>query len=282
MNNAKTIVAIFGGSGALGDKLCALYDRNRLVSERVDGDFESGTWHVISLDKNPPPQAVRERFGERLTHIPVDVLDDRALEEASRVAERDFGRLTHIVSLVGGVLPSEDGGFGEFNGLKSCSPSFIRATVNYNLIQHLMIGKFFFPLLEKDPGPNKSVVLMSSINTLRDYGNPIYTASKGGLESFMKAMAGELGKSGIRINCILPGTVPNERTLKQPKNWDVLRAGTALGEFATEDDIAGGIWFLLNNRHIMGDELVIDSGQSVVTPNFVTTKPATDPNKPSP
>ncbi len=191
--------------------------------------------------------------------------------------EQDFGRLT-IISLVGGVLPSEDGGFGEFNGLKSCSPSFIRATVNYNLIQHLMIGKSFFPLLEKDSSSNKSVTLMSSINVLRDYGNPIYTASKAGLSGFMTAMQKELGAQGIRINCVLPGTVPNERTLKQPKDWDTLRKGTALQRFATEDEVAMEFYSLSHLRTgIDGAEITVDCGQSQVTPDFVTAKPAAAP-----
>ena len=46
-----------------------------------------------------------------------------------------------------------------------------------------------------------------------------YAASKGGIEMLTKVAAVELGKFGIRVNCVAPGAIENERTQREEPNY---------------------------------------------------------------
>ena len=90
-----------------------------------------------------------------------------------------------------------------------------------------------------------------------------YTASKGGIEMFTKSAALELGEMGIRVNCIAPGAILNERTLAETEDysskWSAL---TPLGRVGNEADIANAILLLADSRaqFISGQTIAVDGG----------------------
>ena len=84
---------------------------------------------------------------------------------------------------------------------------------------------------------------------------------------FARAMATELGARGIRINVVAPGTVVTGPTGSQPKDFERLRRGSALGRLAVPDDIAAAVIAVSHDlRAMTGQLLVIDCGQTVATP----------------
>lgn len=90
-----------------------------------------------------------------------------------------------------------------------------------------------------------------------------YVSSKGAVMAFTRAMARELGESGVRVNCVAPGLVRNEATSGVPENkvaWNV--ANRALGREAGEADIVGTVSFLLSDdaAFITGQTIVVDGG----------------------
>jgi NAD(P)-dependent dehydrogenase (short-subunit alcohol dehydrogenase family) len=105
----------------------------------------------------------------------------------------------------------------------------------------------FLPLLEfghtrqAPDATDRSITLVSSINALRDYGLPAYSAAKAGMFGFIRAMAPELGTRGIRINAVVPGTVETG-VQTQPKDLQALRRNTALGRLTSPSDIAARSW----------------------------------------
>jgi NAD(P)-dependent dehydrogenase (short-subunit alcohol dehydrogenase family) len=133
----------------------------------------------------------------------------------------------------------------------------------------------FLPLLgfgsaNDDPADpdddDHSVVMVSSINALRDYGLPAYSAAKAGMYGLAHSLATELGAEGIRINVVTPGTV-SSGSRAQPKDFEALRRGTVLGRLARPEDVAAAIVALtLDLRAVTGQSLVVDCGQIVATP----------------
>ena len=90
-----------------------------------------------------------------------------------------------------------------------------------------------------------------------------YAASKGGIEMLTKVAAIELGPFNIRVNCIAPGAIENERT--QRENPDYARTWgsiTPLGRVGTEDDVAAAVAMLLSKdaNFITGQTLYVDGG----------------------
>ncbi|WP_273784695.1 SDR family NAD(P)-dependent oxidoreductase [Brucella intermedia] len=90
-----------------------------------------------------------------------------------------------------------------------------------------------------------------------------YTASKGGIEQFTKASAVELGPHGIRVNCVAPGAILNERTAEeQPDYAGTWARITPLRRVGTPDDISGPVLFLASDaaRFVTGQTIWVDGG----------------------
>lgn len=90
-----------------------------------------------------------------------------------------------------------------------------------------------------------------------------YTASKGGIEQFTKVSAAELGPHGIRVNCIAPGAILNERTAAEQADyaaqWSRL---TPLRRVGRAEDLSGPALFLASDAagFVTGQTIWIDGG----------------------
>ena len=97
-----------------------------------------------------------------------------------------------------------------------------------------------------------------------------YTASKGGIEMFTKSAAIELGRYGIRVNCIGPGAIMHERTKAEGGNYDeIWSKATPLGRVGTIEDVAQMVVFLASDEssYISGQTIYIDGG-AFTKPNW--------------
>lgn len=122
-------------------------------------------------------------------------------------------------------------------------------------------------------GDGKSIVNISSINyRLGVPGRSIYSATKAGIIGLTTGLARELGKEGIRINCISPGWIFTERQKeeyfdtddgeKNRKYLTTLFSNQSLKMEIQPEDIANHILFLLSDssRATTGHNLVVDAG----------------------
>lgn len=112
-------------------------------------------------------------------------------------------------------------------------------------------------------GGGAIVNIGSGCNKLAFGGLVDYTASKGGIEQFTKVAAVELGPHGIRVNCVAPGAIINDRTMaEQPDyagSWSHI---TPLRRVGTAEDIAGPVLFLVSEAaaFVTGQTLWVDGG----------------------
>ena len=110
-----------------------------------------------------------------------------------------------------------------------------------------------------------SVVFISSNTAHRAIPNrAAYSASKGGINAFAKALAVDLGPFGIRCNVVLPGTIKTERWVQMGNKQIVNGTLTPIGDISDFEDIANACWFLGTDlsKNITGTELVVDGGMS--------------------
>lgn len=92
---------------------------------------------------------------------------------------------------------------------------------------------------------------------------PAYQAAKAGIISLTRSLASELGRSGVRVNCISPGQIPRESTM--PAFVDTTREMNALGIDGEARDMKGAAILLASDagRFITGHNLVVDGGWSI-------------------
>jgi NAD(P)-dependent dehydrogenase (short-subunit alcohol dehydrogenase family) len=90
-----------------------------------------------------------------------------------------------------------------------------------------------------------------------------YTASKGGIEMFTKVAAVELGRYGIRVNCVAPGAIEIERTrLENPDYAGTWSRITPLGRVGTPEDVGRAVVFLASSdsSYVSGQTIWVDGG----------------------
>ena len=90
-----------------------------------------------------------------------------------------------------------------------------------------------------------------------------YSAAKAGVIGFTKALAKELGLSGIRVNCICPGVVMTDMMKSFDENTiNELKEESVLNTLGTPKDIADAAVFLCSDRakFITGQILGVNGG----------------------
>ena len=88
-----------------------------------------------------------------------------------------------------------------------------------------------------------------------------YSAAKGALIALSKALAQELGPSGIRVNTIAPGVIQTDMCASlDAQTLDSLRADTPLGRLGTPEDVAQAMVYLADAPFVTGQVLGVNGG----------------------
>jgi NAD(P)-dependent dehydrogenase (short-subunit alcohol dehydrogenase family) len=121
-----------------------------------------------------------------------------------------------------------------------------------------------------EPQHGGAVLNISSMAS--QYGLPnviAYTASKSAIEGMTRAMAVELAKSGIRVNCIAPGFIKTNMSSlalgKDPERKKKVLSRTPLGRLGKPGEVADAVLFLVSPSasYITGVVLPVDGGNSI-------------------
>jgi len=137
-----------------------------------------------------------------------------------------------------------------------------------NVKSIVLSAKYAIPEMKKAGGG--SIINISSVAGLRANQSTPYTTSKAAIVGLTRSMAGDHGRDGIRVNCILPGLIYGPMTA--PRMDEEIRrkrkeAG-ALGTEGTGWDIGWAAVFLASDesRWITGVALPVDAGFLVMSP----------------
>jgi NAD(P)-dependent dehydrogenase (short-subunit alcohol dehydrogenase family) len=184
---------------------------------------------AFSIDAPPPGQ----------TAMIVDVASATETQTAVDQVARVMGGIDIVVNNAGIVAPTRipDLTAGEFARM-----------LEVNLIGTFNVTQAALPHLKASRnGP--SIVNLGSIAAQRGgglLGGSHYAAAKGGIISFTKATAREMGPFGVRANAVAPGVI--DTGMIAGKYDEARRRSLSeqipLGRFGTAADVAGVILFL--------------------------------------
>ena len=120
-----------------------------------------------------------------------------------------------------------------------------------------------------------SIVMFSSIRSLVvEPGQSVYASTKAAIVQLVRAVAAELGPSGVRVNAIAPGVVDTPLTapIKQQTDWyQAYSDKSILGRWAQPSEIAAPTAFLLSDAasYMTGGVIFVDGGWTAIDGRFV-------------
>lgn len=89
----------------------------------------------------------------------------------------------------------------------------------------------------------------------------IYSATKGAVIALTKALAQELGPSGIRVNCVSPGVILTDMVANvSQQTLDSLAEENLVGRNGSPEDVAEALVYLANAAFVTGQVLPVNGG----------------------
>lgn len=112
--------------------------------------------------------------------------------------------------------------------------------------------------------PKKSGLIVNISSVWGEVGGScesVYSASKAALIGFTKALAKELGYSGIRVNCVSPGVIDTAMNAHFSKDdMLLLQAEIPAGRIGSPKDVASAVLFLEENEYVTGVDIPVNGG----------------------
>ena len=228
---------ITGAGGGIGSALVAAFKA------------EGAT--VIACDKSA---ATDEPIAP--DHLEVfDLLDPRSIGKAVENILLKFGAPDCLIN---------NAGWTRAETLAALTPDKIEHELDLNLAGVML---FADPLIKAMAARGSgNVVFISSVNAISHFGNPAYAAAKAGINAYAKAVAVELGRSGLRANVVCPGSIRtaawDHRLAKNPDILGKLQRLYPLGRIVDATEVAEAVAFLASERAsgITGAVVPVDAG----------------------
>jgi 3-oxoacyl-[acyl-carrier protein] reductase len=229
------------------------------IGQAIASHLASLGAHVVVAERDPDRGArTAEEIcaaGGSARAIPCDVSSSAEVDAAVRSALEERGRLDVVVN---------NAGITRTNMLWNLTDEEWDAVIDTNLTSQFYVIRAATRAWMKEHGG--AIVNISSIGGLRgSVGQVNYAAAKAGVVGLTKSAARELGRYGVRVNAIAPGTVETpmtENILSNQKLAAQIRGEVLLGRLGMGSDIAAAVAFLAGPEAswITGKVLVVDGG----------------------
>ena len=140
----------------------------------------------------------------------------------------------------------------------------------FNRLMAVNVGGAFLCAREAAKGmiDNRSGLIVNISSVWGEVGGScesVYSASKAALIGFTKALAKELGWSGIRVNCVSPGVIDTAMNARfSAEDMDALRQEIPMGRLGDGEDVANAVLYLEENDYVTGVDIPVNGGFSIV------------------
>lgn len=241
------VAIVTGGGAGIGEAICKKFAR------------EGASVVVVGLDSDPVREVVDEILSEggRAIGYLGDVSEEKTAKSCVAAAVEEFGKLDILINNAG-VFPAT-------STLDKYPVEAFEYMVKNNIYSAFMMSRAALPHLQKSHGNIVSAGSEAGWMGIAD--NTPYGGTKGFIHAFMKGLAVEQAKEGVRCNCVCPGPIDTAWTHKEtgPMNAKMEKQtveGTPMGRRGTPEEVANVYLFLASDEasYVTGALYFVDGG----------------------
>ena len=168
----------------------------------------------------------------------------------------------YAISVGGGKLDAlvNNAAIDAFAPFDMLSKDDERRMFDVNLFGAMDCTRFALPYMVRER--DGSIVNISSIwGRVGASCEVQYSTTKAALIGFTKALAKEVGTSGVRVNCIAPGIIDTDMNNTLTKeDIDEFLTAVPLGRMGTPFEVAQSVYYMSTATYVTGQVLGIDGG----------------------
>jgi NAD(P)-dependent dehydrogenase (short-subunit alcohol dehydrogenase family) len=251
-------------NGKLDGKIAIITGGGTGIGEAIAHKFAKEGARVIvnGLPDDPiekVAESIRAKGGEAVAHAG-DVSDESSAWACIELATTRFGALDVLVNNAGVFLDNamtEDYPIDDFD-----------RTIRMNIRSAFLMTRFALPHLQKTKG--NIVSAGSEAGKIGLAQNTPYGGTKAWMHSFMRGVAVEQARHGVRANCVCPGPIDTAWTHKETGPMDkemetMLIQASPLARRGTTEEVANIYAFLASDEasYVTGALYMVDGGISI-------------------
>lgn len=244
-------------SGRLENRVALIIGAARGIGKGIAQRFiEEGARVIIGDREAGIGEETARGLGERARFVAVDITRKEEAENAVNTAVEHFGGLDILV---------QNAGIYPWTLIEDIEPEEWDSVLAVNLKGTYLAARAALPAM-RSKGSGR-MIFTSSITGPRvtSPGHGHYSASKAGINGFIKAAAIEFAAYGITVNGVEPGNILTEG-VTQHRSAEFLRGmeeAVPLGRLGTPRDVANAVLFLASDdaSYITGTTIIVDGGQ---------------------
>ncbi len=240
---SQKVVLITGGSRGIGEACVKLFSG---ANASVAFTYKKENLKSNELEKSSGPDVKSYR---------ADMESEKDINELIQKIVADFGKIDILV---------HNAGIWNYGPLDSMTLDHWNETIRVNLTSTFLLCKAAAAIMKKN-NFGRIILISSTAGQRGEAFHSHYAASKGGMISFTKSLAVELGSFNITVNSVAPGWVDTDMcadVFADVEYKKSVQSGIPVGRIATPEDIAGPVLFLASGlaRHINGEILNVNGG----------------------
>ena len=238
------VAIVTGGTKGIGKAVCLLFARE-------------GAKVVANFSKDvQAAEALKEEAKSRGLSLGLFKADVTQPDQAKEMVEETFAQYGKIDILVNNV------GLVRDNFLMLMSDEDWDSLLKANLTSLFYCCRVV--IRKMIPQKKGKIISISSISGIMGTpGQVNYAATKGGMISFTKSLARELGSFNIHVNAVAPGLIESDVVSKMVKEKvAAIIKSSSLGRIGKPEEVARAVLFLASDQsdYITGQTIVVDGG----------------------